>query len=320
MSQSFEAEAPDPALLPDEEHTLVHISKLEHGEYNPRRVRPKDSLKRSVNNSGINQPLIVRPDPEDDLYHITDGWQRYQAALDAGWELLPVKICETTVEALDQTGLASIGRREWSPYEWARFSRSVANEVQGEDDSKMDVVHRVVNVIDRGPTTVRQYLNVMSLPEVIHPLLTTGPDGSAQQWAQLQNYNEDVRQYSGLTLQVADRLATQQSAVCSDDRLIGIAAHAVEFSDSEDAIEFIELAVEEDEKRLERVQREVLVGSDHSEYLIAPQTAVKLSSEKKQAVIEDCHQKRRSISDIVTEAITSLADELTEADRSDSDE
>lgn len=320
MSQSLEAEAPDPALLPDEEHTLVHISKLEHGEYNPRRVRPKDSLKRSVNNSGINRPLIVRPDPEDDLYHITDGWQRYQAALDAGWELLPVKICETTVEALDQTGLASIGRREWSPYEWARFSRSVANEVQGEDDSKMDVVHRVANVIDRGPTTVRQYLNVMSLPEVIHPLLTTGPDGSAQQWAQLQNYNEDVRQYSGLTLQVADRLATQQSAVCSDDRLIGIAAHAVEFSDSEDAIEFIELAVEEDEKRLERVQREVLVGSDHSEYLVVPQTAVKLSSEKKQAVIEDCHQKRRSISDIVTEAITSLADELTEADRSDSDE
>lgn len=320
MSQSLEAEAPDPALLPDEEHTLVHISKLEHGEYNPRRVRPKDSLKRSVNNSGINRPLIVRPDPEDDLYHITDGWQRYQAALDAGWELLPVKICETTVEALDQTGLASIGSREWSPYEWARFSRSVANEVQGEDDSKMDVVHRVANVIDRGPTTVRQYLNVMSLPEAIHPLLTTGPDGSAQQWAQLQNYNEDVRQYSGLTLQVADRLATQQSAVCSDDRLIGIAAHAVEFSDSEDAIEFIELAVEEDEKRLERVQREVLVGSDHSEYLVVPQTAVKLSSEKKQAVIEDCHQKRRSISDIVTEAITSLADELTEADRSDSDE
>lgn len=320
MSQSLESEEPDPALLPDEEHTLVHISKLEHGEYNPRRVRPKESLKRSVSNSGINRPLIVRPDPEEDLYHITDGWQRYQAALNAGWELLPVKICETTMEALDQTGLASIGRREWGPYEWARFSRSVAKEVQSDGDSKMDIARRIADVIDREPNTVRQYLNVLSLPEVIHPLLTIGPDGSSKQWSHLQNYNGDVRQYSGLTLQVADRLATQQSAVSSETRLIRIAAYAVEFSDPEDAVEFIELAVEEDKKQLDRVQREVLVGSDHSEYVIAPRTAVKLSSEKKQAVIENCHQRRRSVSDIVTETITSLADELTEGNKSDSDE
>ncbi len=320
MSQSLESEEPDPALLPDEEHTLVHISKLEHGEYNPRRVRPKESLKRSVSNSGINRPLIVRPDPEEDLYHVTDGWQRYQAALNAGWEFLPVKICETTMEALDQTGLASIGRREWSPYEWARFSRWVANEVQHENDSKMDVVHRVAGVIDREPNTVRQYLNIMSLPDVIHPLLTTGPDGSAQQWARLQNYNEDVRQYSGLTLRVADRLATQQSAVCSDDRIIGIAAYAVEFNESEDAVEFIEMAVEEDEKRLDQIQCEVLTGGDHSEYLIAPRTAVKLSSEKRRAVIKDCHRQCRSVSDVVAETITSLADELTEDDRPCSDE
>lgn len=319
MSQSLEAEIPDATLLPDEEYTLVHISKLEHGEYNPRRVQPKDSLKRSINNSGINRPLIVRPDPEEDRYHVTDGWQRYQAALNAGWELLPVTICETTIEALDQTGVASIGRREWSPYEWARFSRSVAKEVQREADSKMDVVHRVADVIDRAPNTVRQYLNVMALPEVIHPLLTTGPDGSAQQWAQLRNYNADVRQYSGLTLRVADRLATQQSSVCSDDRLIEIAAYAVEFSDSEDAIEFIELAVEADDKQLDKVQREVLTGSDHSEYLIVPRTAVKLSSEKKDAVMEDCHQQRQHISDVVAETITSLADELIEEGSSDSD-
>jgi hypothetical protein len=86
------------------------------------------------------------------------------------------------------------------------------------------------------------------------------------------------------------------------------------------SIEFIDLVVEEAETRLDRMQREVLIGSDHSEYLIAPRTAVTLSSENKHAVIEDCHQQHRSISDIVTETITSLADELTEADRSDSDE
>lgn len=314
MSQSLEADTPDPTLLPDEEYTLVHISKLVHGEHNPRRVQPKETLKRSVKGSGINRPLVVRPDSKKDVYHITDGWQRYQAAINAGWELLPVKICDTTLEALDRTGLDSIGRREWSPYEWARFCRSVAKEVQSDGDSKMDVVRRVADVIDREPNTVRQYLNVLSLPEVLHPLLTIGPDGSEQQWTHLQNYNKDVRQYSGLTLQVADRLASQESSISSENRLIGIAAYAVEFSDPEDAIEFIELAVEDDDQRLDMVQREVLVGSNHSQYLIAPRVAVKLPAEKKQTVMEHCHQQRRPLSDIVSEAITSLADELTEDD------
>ena len=314
MSQSLEADTPDPTLLPDEEYTLVHISKLVHGEHNPRRVQPKETLKRSVKGSGINRPLIVRSDPEKDLYHITDGWQRYQAAINAGWELLPVKICDTTLEALDRTGLDSIGRREWGPYEWARFCRSVAREVQSDGDSKMDIARRVADVIDREPNTVRQYLNVLSLPEVIHPLLTIGPDGSFKQWSHLQSHNKDVRQYSGLTLQVADRLASQQSSISSENRLIGIAAYAVEFSEPEDAIEFIELAVEDDDQRLDMVQREVLVGSNHSQYLIAPRVAVKLPAEKKQAVMEHCHQQRRPLSDIVSEAVTSLADELTEDD------
>lgn len=314
MSQSVEATAPEPSLLPDEDHTLVHASKLVHGKHNPRRVQPKDTLKQSVEGAGINRPLIVRPDSEEDVYHITDGWQRYQSAINAGWELLPVKICETTLEALDQTKLDSVGRREWSPYEWARFCRSLAQEIQTEEDSKMDVVRRVADAADRTPNTVRQYLNVLSLPEVIHPLLTVGPEGSAQQWAHLQNHNKDVRQYSGLTLQVADRLATQQSSVSSEDRIIAIAAYAVEFDEPEDAIEFIELAVEDDSQRLDMVQREVVIGSDHSQYLTAPRVAVKLPAEKRQAVMEHCHQQRRPLSDIVSETIKSLADELCETE------
>ena len=81
-----------------------------------------------------------------------------------------------------------------------------------------------------------------------------------------------------------------------------------------------EMAVERDEKRLDQIQREVLTGGDHSEYLIAPRTAVKLSSEKRRAVIKDCHRQCRSVSDVVAETITSLADELTEDDRPCSDE
>lgn len=311
MSQSIESTTPDPSSLPDEDHTLVHVSKLVHGEHNPRRVQPKPTLKQSVKGSGINRPLIVRPDPDEDVYHITDGWQRYQAAIDAGWEQLPVRICDTTLEALDQTKLDSAGRREWSPYDWAQFCRSMAQEIQTEDDSKMEIVRRVAEAVDLTPNTVRRYLNVLSLPQIIHPLLTVGPDGSSAEWAQLQSYNEDVRQYSGLRLRVADRLATLQSSVTSDDRLIAIAAKAVEFTEPEDAIEFIELAVDDSEQRLDMIRREVLVGSDHSQHIIVPRVAVKLTTEQKQALMDYCHQQRCPLSDIVAEEITTLAEEAT---------
>ena len=311
MSQSIEKAAPDPALLPDADHTLVPISELVHGKHNPRRETPKETLKQSIEGSGINDPLIAWYDADRDVYQITDGWQRYQAATDAGWEVLPVEICESVEEALEKARLSSAGRREWDTYDWAQFCWSVAEETKTADDSKMDVVRRVADEVDLNTNTVRRYLNVVALPEIIHPLLTAGPEGSAQQWAQLQNYNEDVHQFGGLRLRVADRLATLQSSVASEERLIEIAAYAVEFTEPEDAIEFIELAVDNEDQRLDMIQRDVLVGSDHNKYMIVPRVAVKLSNEQKQALMEYCHQQRLSLSEIVTEEIIAIAKDLT---------
>ena len=314
MSLSTESTVPDDSMLPDEDYTLVPASKLVHGEHNPRREKPKDTLRQSIKGSGINCPLIVWYDDENDVYHITDGWQRYQAAVDADWKMLPVKVCESIREALDETKDESAGRRAWGPYEWAQFCQSMAQEIQTDDDSKMDIARKVAEAVDLNVNTVRRYLNVLSLPQVIHPLLTVGPDGSAQQWAHLQNHNTDIRQYKGLRLQVADRLATLQSSVQSDERLIAIATYAVEFSEPEDAIEFIEKAVENTDQRLDMVQREILVGNDHNQYLIAPRVAIKLSPEKRRAVMDHCHEQRRQLSDIVSEKITSLAEDVCETE------
>jgi ParB-like chromosome segregation protein Spo0J len=151
VSQSIEAAAPDSALLPDEEHRLVHVSELVHGTHNPRRVQPKETLKQSVEGSGINRPLVVWYDDETEVYHITDGWQRYQAAVNAGWEVLPVTVCDSLREALEQAKLESAGRREWGPYDWAQFCRSMAEELLTEDDSKMDIARRVAEAVDLTP-------------------------------------------------------------------------------------------------------------------------------------------------------------------------
>ncbi len=312
MAQLEEVTVPDPELLPDEDHTLVPVEKLVHGEHNPRRVPPKERLRQSINGSGINRPLIVRPDPTEDIYHITDGWQRYQAATDCGWEVLPVKICDSLLEAFDETNIASMGRREWTIYDRARFCRSLYRELKTKDDSKMAIVRQVAERLDRNPNAVRRYINVLSLPEEIHPLLTNGPEGTSNQWSVLKNYNEDVRQYNGLWWEVADVLATRQSEVSSKDRLLAIAANAVEFSNPDDSKEFIKQAVVDENRPLDMVRREICIGSGHDQYLIVPRVAIKLSPEKKQAMMDYCHQNRISLSEVVIEKIESLANEASD--------
>jgi len=121
----------DEEKLPSSFDKLISVDKLIHGEHNPRRVQPKDSLRKSISRDGLDRALIVRPDPEGDVYHITDGWQRYQAATDCGWERLPVTVYETTLEALKATETASIVR-EWSMYEWANYCQSLAEQFDGD--------------------------------------------------------------------------------------------------------------------------------------------------------------------------------------------
>ena len=107
-------------------------------------------------------------------------------------------------------------------------------------------------------------------------------------------------------------MATRQSEVSSEDRLIAIAANAVEFSNPGDAKEFIKEAAADDNRPLDMVRREVRSGSNHDQYLIVPRVAVKLPPEKKQAVMDHCHQNRVPLSEVVTEKIESLAMQIDE--------
>jgi hypothetical protein len=59
------------------------------------------------------------------------------------------------------------------------------------------------------------------------------------------------------------------------------------------------------------VRREVLVGSDHSQHMVVPRVAVKLTTDEKEALMDYCHQQRCPLSDIVAEEITTLAEEAT---------
>lgn len=298
----------DDERLPAEYDTLVPVDQLIHGSQNPRRVSPSPDLRASIAQSGLHQPLIVRPAEDHDhpeRYHVTDGWQRYQAATDCGWEVLPVRIFDSPLAALKATETASIVR-EWSTYEWATYCQSIATELTADSDQK--VIEEVAERTTKSTTTISRYLDVLSLPEAVHLLLIDGPDGAEQDWAALRNYNPDVRRYDGLPWTVAAYLGRRQSTV-STDRIIGIAALAVQCTTSEEAIEFIKEASESPDKPLDLVQKEVQWGQKHSRMLEVPRTVVSLDCDQKRAIMEYCRKNRHSLRDVVGELLTSFAAE-----------
>lgn len=308
MASDADREPIPEAKLPPEYDALVGVDSLVHGTHNPRRVTPSEELRASIAETGISKALIVRPDTTEDIYHITDGWQRYQAATECGWEQLPVRIYETALDALAATETASIVR-EWSTYEWAQYCQSIGAELEAE--STQELAELVAARTVKSPRTVRRYFDVLSLPEEVYPLLVNGPEGASQQWTALQHHNSEVRRYDGLSWTVAGYLARRQSGL-SQDRVVGIAAMAVEFDHSDDAMEFVDRAAEAAETPLGSVRKEVLFGQQHPRYLEVPRVAVALEREEKQAVMEYCHQHRRPLTDIVTETVNSLATDLTD--------
>jgi ParB/RepB/Spo0J family partition protein len=303
-------------LLPAAYDRLVPIEQVTHGRHNPRDVQPSDALRQSVANQGLQHPLVVHQPDGTGLYHVTDGWQRYQAAADAGWDQLPVSVHDTVIEALQHSECESLGRA-YSTYHWAQLCQSVATELDEEalrDGHSMHrVAQRVAARVDnaRSTQTVKRYLRVLSLPEEIHPLLIDGPEGSQSDWQALRNHNPEIRRYDGLPWVVAHEIAKHQDEL-TVSRTLGIAAQAVCFDDQSRAKEFVRRAVESSETPLETIRAQMRINGPSDGRLIVPRTVVSLSSEQKQALIEHTHQTRTPLSEIVEQQIERVAAEVTD--------
>lgn len=301
---------PPESKLPDHYDDLVAVAKLTHGKYNPRRVSPSTDLRESIKRDGIERSLIVRRDDKDSLYHITDGWQRYQAATDSGWEQLPVVVYDSALDALSATETASIVR-EWSTYDWARYCQSIATEVET-DQSDHQIACQVAEHTTKSAYTVRRYLNALSLPSVVHPLLYDGPEGTETDWKALQNHNPDIRQYKGLPWVVAGKLGqlTRTNEIPTN-RIIATAANAVVY-DQSDALSFVEFAIENPEIPIQTVHKRIQQMHRYGAHLQLPRVTMDIDSEKKEAIMDYCRTERQPLSSVVEDQIRQLAVELVE--------
>lgn len=109
--------------------------------------------------------------------------------------------------------------------------------------------------------------------------------------------------------EVAAQLSRKQSQI-PRDRILGIAAFAVEFETKSGAQEFVATASDNPQRPLETIRKEVLFGQQHSQYLELPRTHVRLTRNEKQAVMDYCAETKQSLTDLVSAEIKSLVDEI----------
>lgn len=312
-SETGATQEPSPGLLPDGYDRLVPAGQLARGPNNPRQEQPSDALQRSVASDGLIAPLIVWEDTDrqgDVVYQITDGWQRYQAAIKAGWEYLPIRVCDESLGAMNRTATRSEVDK-FSTYHWARLCQNIASELGGIQDGNVEreTIEKTAQMVNRTPQTVRKYLAVLSLPEIIHVLLRDGPVGNESDWAALQNHNAGIRRYNGLCWKTAHHLARQAEKL-DHTRVLGVAATVVTFDDPAEAREYIALASEQPEVPLETLQKQVRFGHQECGYVQVPQTAVQLDAEKKKALLGYCHEQRQSLSSLIEQYLIELSDQV----------
>ena len=300
----------DDDQLPDAYDQLVPRSELAYDhKHNPRHVQPLDKLRRSVQEQGLQQPLIVRPAENKEIYLITDGWQRFQAARDAGWTRFPVTIYQSAAAALKASETASI-ERDWDPYHWAQYVQSVAEVLDDETDSKTGQAALIAESIDgvRKQSTITQYLEALQLPEPLHLLLSGGPEGNTGDWAALQQHNQHIARYNNMSWEIASYLSRRRNDV-STERLIGIGATVLRFDNSKKKKAFIDRAVELSETHLETVWKEIEFNGESEKYLQLDSVTVRMSPKKKQALMRYCREYEQSVTEMVREHLRDRAEE-----------
>ena len=126
------AAAPAPAREPMGGSQLLDIDLIEPSPYQPRtrfREQALDELARSIQTSGIIQPLVVRP--IGSRFQLIAGERRWRAAQRAGLQKVSVTIRHVPDElALEMTLVENIQREDLNPLEAARAFERLMDEFQ----------------------------------------------------------------------------------------------------------------------------------------------------------------------------------------------
>jgi ParB/RepB/Spo0J family partition protein len=298
--------------LPDTYDELAPVERLRHGEHNVRRSTPSENLVRSIERDGIESPLIVRrPSADAAVYHVTDGWQRYQAARELGWRTLPVRIYDDTMEALQAAERNSIVD-EWTTFQAARHVQSLYQESDPDVAEEAELLSQIADQTSRSVQTVERYLKAFELPSELHPLLKDRQNITDADYQPLKNHREDVRQYDGLSWQVAKHLGEYRGDV-SDDFLIEVALETLDYNSS-NAIELVHelLSDNTDTETIQMARYKLFngVSIDDEDRMLIPRFTMRLDPDKREALMDHIQSRKIHLTDAVEERVKEYAEDV----------
>ena len=116
-----------------------------------------DELSRSIKDSGIIQPILVRP-VSDGRYEIVAGERRWRAAQRAGLLKVPVIVRDVPDEKrLELALIENVQRENLNPIEEARAYRRLSDQFQMTQE-------RIAEAVGKDRATVANYQRLLSLP------------------------------------------------------------------------------------------------------------------------------------------------------------
>ncbi|MBY0231590.1 MAG: ParB/RepB/Spo0J family partition protein, partial [Gemmataceae bacterium] len=147
----------------------VSVSAIEANPYQPRKAFDDDeleSLKESISNHGILQPLVVRQ--MGDRYQLVAGERRLRAAQLAGLDQVPVTVVDFNDQQSFEAALVeNIQRSDLNPMDKAAGFRDYL--------ARYEMTHdQLAARLGMGRTTITNLVSLLDLPDEIQKMLRIG--------------------------------------------------------------------------------------------------------------------------------------------------
>jgi len=156
--------------------TSVAIDQLERNPDQPRKYFDKEKLAeltRSIRDKGVLQPILVRPlsqktDQKKKYYQIVAGERRWQAALKAKLDAMPVLIRELSDQDVLEIGVVeNVQRADLNPIEEALAYQALSEQFKRTQDD-------IAQAVGKSRPHVTNMLRLLTLPKRAQTYLAKG--------------------------------------------------------------------------------------------------------------------------------------------------
>ncbi len=198
-----------------------------------------NELAASIRERGVMEPIIVRP--QNGQYEIVAGERRYRASILAGLSEIPAVVRELTdAEAMTDSLLENFQREDLTVMEKARAMKVLLDYMTQDDCARK---------LGCSVSTVRRYLDLLELPEMLQNELSYPPSKQQQ-----HSFTEGhARVLKALTydyatqIRVLDKIKREHLSVDETDRLVEAIQKAPERKEA-----FLRISLEATEEILKR--------------------------------------------------------------------